>query len=187
MKIRTFIALDIPNFVVEKIFEILTSQVGDKKVKWQSKDKIHLTLKFIGDFEQKLIPELVEKLNFLNDLQTQKIELTEFGFFYTNKSPRVFWIKPVISKELIKTVDEIEEVLLQYDIPKEKRKFSPHLTLLKIKNDEKVDFLNKLITLKFEPIVFESNLITLYKSDLHPSGAIYNSLHKFQLKKMELI
>jgi len=187
MKIRTFIAVDIPSYAIDKTFEIIFSVIDNKKIKWQSKDKIHLTLKFIGDFEQKLIPELVEKLNFLNDLQTQKIELNKFGFFFTNKSPRVFWIKPVISEELIKIVDEIENVLLQYGIPKEKRKFSPHLTLLRIKNDEKVDFLNKLIKLKFEPIVFESNLITLYKSDLHPSGAIYNSLHKFQLKKMELI
>jgi len=185
MKIRTFIALDIPLYAVDKIFEILFNQLGNQKINWQSSDKIHLTLKFIGDFEQKLIPELIEKLNFLNKLQSQKISLTKFGFFYNNKAPRIFWIKPIVSEELLKTVDEIENVLLQYSIPKEKRKFSPHLTLLRIKNDEKVDFLNKLISLKFEPIVFESNSITLYKSDLNPSGAIYKSLHIFQLKKME--
>ncbi len=185
MKIRTFIALDIPDFAIDKVYEILNSKIDERTIKWQPKNKIHLTLKFIGDFAQDLIPELVEKLNFLNELQTQKIKLTEFGFFFANKSPKVFWIKPVISEALIQTVDKIEDVMIKYGIPKEKRKFNPHLTLLRIRNDENVDFLDKLTTLKFEPIVFESNTVTLYKSDLRLSGAIYNSLHKFQLKTTE--
>lgn len=186
MKIRTFLALEIPDYVKEKIFNLINDFDDAKFFRWEQKHKIHLTLKFIGEIEKNLIPEIITKLNFLNNLSTQTLELTNFGSFYYKKEPKIFWAGLKVSDELINAVNLVEDYLYEFGIEKEKRNFKPHLTLLRIKNIAKTDFLSKLKDLNFEPIVFEADKIVLYKSELLPTGSVYKSLHKFQLKKTEL-
>ncbi len=183
MKIRTFLALEIPDDVKEKIFNLINGFDETRFFKWELKHKIHLTLKFIGDIENNLIPTLTDKLNFLNNLSIQTLVLKNFGMFYQKTEPKIFWAGLNVSDELKNAVNLIEECLYEFGIEKEKRNFKPHLTLLRIKNNTKTDFLSKLKDLNFEPIVFESDKIVFYKSELLPSGSVYKSLHKFQLKK----
>lgn len=183
MKIRTFLALEIPDNVKEKIFNLINDFDEAKFFKWEQKNKIHLTLKFLGDIEKNLIPEIIAKLNFLNNLSTQTLELTNFGLFYHKKEPKIFWAELNVSDELINAVDLVEDCLYEFGIEKEKRNFKPHLTLLRVKKSAKTDFLSKLKDFNFEPIVFESDTIVFYKSELLPTGSVYKSLHKFQLKK----
>jgi 2'-5' RNA ligase len=183
MKIRTFLALEIPNDVKEQIFNLINDFEEAKFFKWEQKHKIHLTLKFIGDIDNNLIPEIIEKLSFLNNLSTQTLELKNFGLFYNKKEPKIFWAGLNVSDELINAVNLIEDCLYEFGIEKERRNFKPHLTLLRIKNSAKTDFLSKLKDFNFEPIVFESDTIVFYKSELLPTGSVYKSLHKFQLKK----
>ncbi len=185
MKIRTFIALEIPEYVIEYIFSILSKESQHKKFKWESKEKIHLTLKFIGDFEQDKILSLINDLSFLEEEKIQRIELKNFGMFYNKNAPTIFWAGLNISDVLFSIVERIENTLIKYDIQKEIRKFKPHLTLMRIKNYYDIDFLTRLKDVNFEPVVFESDKIVLFKSELHPTGSVYKSLHKFQLKKTE--
>lgn len=183
MKIRTFIALDIPEDVKELIFNIIDEYEESKYFKWEQRNKIHLTLKFIGDIEKSLIPEIIEKLNFINETYVQTLIIENFGMFYHKKEPKIFWAGLKVSNELVDVVKKIEDELVKYGIAKEKRDFKPHLTLLRIKNNRNTDFLEKLKELNFEPIEFEADKITFYQSELLPGGSIYKPLHKFQLKK----
>ena len=48
--IRLFVALKIPENIKEQLFNICHELVSDASLyKWETKDKIHLTLKFIGE------------------------------------------------------------------------------------------------------------------------------------------
>jgi 2'-5' RNA ligase len=185
MKIRTFIALEIPDDTIQQIFNLIENHSEAKLFKWENKDKIHLTLKFIGNIEFNLIPELIHQLQFLNEITVLKLSVSKFGMFYHKKQPKIFWAGLEISEQLMEIVNRIENVLLKYGIEKEEPNFKPHLTLLRIKNNNRTDFLAKLKELKFEPIVFHSDKIIFYQSKLHPSGSVYEPLHIFHLKKLE--
>ncbi|MCX7611458.1 MAG: RNA 2',3'-cyclic phosphodiesterase [Ignavibacterium sp.] len=183
MKIRTFIALDIPDFVKEKIFNLIYNYSEAKLFRWEPKEKIHLTLKFIGDIEIDIVPEILKSLNFLNEINSQMLILKNFGMFYHKNEPKIFWAGLNVSDELIEIVKKIEDVLFDFGIEKEKRSFKPHLTLLRVKNKRNTDFLEKLKELNFESIDFESDKIIFYQSELLPAGSVYKKIHKFQLKK----
>ena len=59
MKIRTFIALELPEEVKKEIVEIQRRLViKDAKIRWVSKENTHLTLIFLGGVEERLIPDI---------------------------------------------------------------------------------------------------------------------------------
>lgn len=184
--IRTFIALKIPEEIIENIFNLIYSIDNNYKFNWEQKNKIHLTLKFLGDIKPAIVPQIINELDFLNDFNVQSLELKNFGMFFHKKEPKIFWAGLNTSKELIEVVDKIELTLEKFGIEKEKRPFKPHLTLLRIKNNLNIDFLYKLVNFNFEPIVFQTDSIVFYKSELLPTGSVYKSLHKFHLKQKEL-
>lgn len=86
MKIRTFLALEIPDYIKDRIYDLLDSISKNRRFSWEPKNKIHLTLKFFGEIDDNLIKPIVEKLDFLNNLSVQTMEITKFDFFFLSKS-----------------------------------------------------------------------------------------------------
>jgi len=65
MKIRTFIAIDIPEKIKDEIFEIEKelSKAAGEGIKWEEKEKFHITLKFLGDVNEEAINSIYQTLN----------------------------------------------------------------------------------------------------------------------------
>jgi 2'-5' RNA ligase len=123
---RCFIAINLPNEFqkeVEKIQKQLPSFI-EKKTK---SEKLHLTLKFLGEINKERI-ELVK--NELRKIKFKKFitEAGEIGFF-DNNLRGVVWIHLKNCEELQKQVDESLKNLF----PKEKR-FMGHLTIARVKS-----------------------------------------------------
>ena len=116
--IRAFIALNIPVFVKEKLFEISNSisQVND--FKWESRNKLHLTLKFIGDVEESSASVIANELSFLESHHSLKCVLNGFDFFYRDKKPVILYADLKVSNSTFTIVDEIETRLEKYSIKK---------------------------------------------------------------------
>jgi 2'-5' RNA ligase len=83
-------------------------------------------------------------------------------------------------------VAELNEKLKSFNIPTEQRKFNPHITLLRIKNDPGINFVNNFKNFTFKPILFTANSITLYKSILYPEGSKYYEIKNYKLKELEM-
>ena len=64
----------------------------------------------------------------------------------------------------------------------ERRKFKPHLTMLRIKKNPGKEFISKFIEHSFENWNFNTSEITLIKSELFPTGARYTDIKKYNLK-----
>ena len=81
---RLFIALNLPAEIIEEIFSIRKAVNQDKiKGKWEPKEKLHLTLKFLGDVEELKTNFIIEKLDpILKDITGIQCEYDKFGFFY---------------------------------------------------------------------------------------------------------
>ena len=56
------------------------------------KEKIHLTLKFIGDVEEDLVDKIAESLSFIEKYNSFELSLTKFGFFFRDNNPKILWI-----------------------------------------------------------------------------------------------
>uniref|UniRef100_A0A7V2ZKD2 RNA 2',3'-cyclic phosphodiesterase n=1 Tax=Ignavibacterium album TaxID=591197 RepID=A0A7V2ZKD2_9BACT len=185
MKSRIFVALNIPDEVKEKLFEVAYSLHPDKNLKWESKDKIHLTLKFVGDIDDEKLPDIIKDLEFLQEYKIQKLQLTGFGFFFRFKEPKILWAGLKFSDELKLIAQRLDDYFTKFGIEKESRDFKPHLTLMRIKNNPGESFINKFKNSKFEPIDFQCTSISLIKSELKPSGSVYTEIKKYNLRPLE--
>lgn len=182
--IRLFIALNIPDVIKSDLIELRNSVAGSN-YKWEPKEKIHLTLKFIGDVKENLVDPISGALNLIENFNEFNCAITNFGFFYRDKKPSILWAGLKIDQSIFELVDKIESELEKFSIKREDRKFHPHLTLLRIKNDPGENFVNSFKNFTFEPLVFSANSISLFKSELLPQGSKYFEIRNYKLKQLE--
>jgi 2'-5' RNA ligase len=179
--IRLFIALNIPENIKDQLI-LLRDSVAAGNYKWESKDKLHLTLKFIGDTTEENVEKIIEELKFLKDYSSINCSINDFGFFFRDNNPSILWAGMKVADSLFEIVDKIESILEIFSITKEKRKFHPHLTLLRIKKNPGNNFINSFKNFKFVPINFQANSISLYKSELKSTGSVYQEIKNYKLK-----
>ncbi len=184
--IRLFVALKFPDVIIDKIIEFKNEAAGEfQNLKWEKKEKLHLTLKFIGDVKEDLVDKIAESLSFVEDYNSFEFNFTKFGFFYRDNYPRILWLGLSNNDKLSILIDEIESKLETFEIQKEKRKFKPHLTLLRIKNKVDKNFINSFENYNLPYLKFYSNEITLFKSELLPDTSRYTEIKNYKLKDSE--
>jgi len=182
LKSRLFVSLDIPDQVVNKIIDYRDSIGFNPDMRWESKEKHHLTLKFIGDVENNLIEEIAHEIKFVEDFNSIECSFLNFGFFFRNNQPSILWAGLKTDESLTKLIEILEKNLIKFSIPVEIKKFKPHITLLRLKKDPGNDFVNRFKNFTFKPIEFSANTITLFKSELYPEGSKYFKLKNYKLK-----
>lgn len=182
MKNRLFVSLDIPNDIVDQIIEYRDSINPNQKLKWESREKLHLTIKFIGDVESNLTEKISEELKFVEEFSSISCFFLNFGFFYRDKNPSILWAGLKTDDSLNSLITQINNRLEKFSIPTETKKFNPHITLHRIKNTLENDFVNSFKNFTFEPIEFSTNSITLFKSELGREGSKYFKIKNYKLK-----
>lgn len=182
--IRLFVALKIPDAVLNRIMEIKKNILknSEEKYNWEKKEKIHLTLKFIGDVQNDNVEPIAEELNFIENYTRLNFSLDCFGFFFKNNSPKILWIGLSENPKVIKLVEEINNRLKKFKIPAEEREFKSHLTLLRIKNKVSKNFINQFKNYKIPEINFLAEEAALIKSRLLQKGSVYTEIKNYKLK-----
>ncbi len=182
-KIRAFIAIDIPvsQKAIKIINELKKTQIDAKLVETKN---MHLTLKFLGDTDENLIDE-IEKTIKESTKNTQPFEITlkNIGVFPNQNYIKVAWIGVENAEPLKQITETIDTKLQNLGFEKEKRPFSAHLTIARIKsakNKEKlIQLINKYENTEFHKIKIDK--IILKKSTLTPEGPIYTNLRQITL------
>lgn len=186
MKIRTFIAIDIPENIKEKIFEVekeLIKSCGEG-VKWEGKEKFHITLKFLGDVNENAIDSIYNVLSEnLNGFGRFPLIYKGLGCFPDLKRPRVIWVgceDP--SGKLSELQKIVEKKMSELGFEKEDKKYHPHITLGRVKNSKNIfNLIKKIENINFESEPGEVAEVLIMKSDLKPSGSVYTVLRKIKL------
>ncbi|BBM87657.1 RNA 2',3'-cyclic phosphodiesterase [Candidatus Uabimicrobium amorphum] len=136
---RMFIAFPFHDEVKNKIAQlqsVLRNQMP-QGIKWVEKQSFHVTVKFLGDTDQMLIPKITEIMkSVVVDKTPQEIELKELGIFPGKRKPRVLWLGIDGAKDLLQgTYDDLENKLEDLGFAKETKYsgFNPHITLGRIK------------------------------------------------------
>jgi 2'-5' RNA ligase len=185
LKKRLFIAIEIPEDVRDDIYNLTAGMFKDKKyVKVVPVSNIHLTLKFLGDTDINEIDRIKSAIKGTAG-QFEKFNYKISGSinaFPEYQNARVVFVEIESGGEQIcKIYNELENNLSRIKIEREKRKFSPHITVARLKNREN---LKELINKQEKKInrTLSCNGLTLFESQLKPEGARYIVLDKFSFK-----
>jgi 2'-5' RNA ligase len=184
LTMRLFIALDLPSAVVQKLESLLDTLRPTARISWVQPANMHITLKFIGEFPEERIPELTAALDHILKPGAIPLAVRELGFFPNPRSPRVFWVG-VEAPGLAELASEIDRTTAKFGVEPEKRAFSPHLTLARIKDRLNLKPLQDAIAAMPSRDFgrFDVNSFYVYRSQLRPTGAIYTKLAEFTLAK----
>jgi 2'-5' RNA ligase len=183
---RTFIAIKIvPEKKLIDLVSSLKNSLNNEIINWADVDNLHLTLRFIGETEQKQLDEIIllidEVAQRFNPFQ---FSLKNVGFFKSKNQPRVLFFAVENGLILSQLADEIEERVVVLGFSREERSFNPHLTIGRIKMlKNKMDFYDLINQFKGTEIqkVTVSEIV-YYQSILTSAGAIYKPIHQIHMK-----
>ena len=186
--IRSFVAIELSPDIrsqIEKIQNELKGSSAD--VRWVRSRGIHLTLKFLGGIPEEKIPEIAGVLTRCA-AETESFNLTihSLGAFPNPANPKVIWIGVEDeSGRLLKAQQSVEKSLAAIGFKEEKRAFTPHLTLGRLKSPRGKREVSRQIEASGECNCGTLTVreICLFKSDLKPSGAVYTKLKTFPLSE----
>ncbi|PYT09516.1 MAG: RNA 2',3'-cyclic phosphodiesterase, partial [Acidobacteria bacterium] len=104
-----------------------------------------------------------------------EIEVSGAGCFPSPRNPRVLWVGFSAVPEALKQLyANLEDELAREGFPREKRKFSPHLTIGRIRSPHNSALVaESLIATGFTSETFDATEIIVMRSDLKPTGSIY--------------
>lgn len=189
--LRAFIAVEIPPDIhkeIESQTAPLRVALGTSLVRWTPVTNIHLTLKFLGDISPSNAKTLAQLLtNEASQHPAFEIQFRELGVFPNSKQPHVLWIGIQAPVVLAALQHAMEAITAKLGYPVEKRPFSPHLTIGRVKQNLSPAELQRIRTALEEtsidiPGSARISAVHLFKSQLKPTGAVYTCLHSAPLQ-----
>ncbi|MGB2601143.1 MAG: RNA 2',3'-cyclic phosphodiesterase [Candidatus Omnitrophota bacterium] len=185
-KIRTFIALELSDEAREEFARITgILEESNADVKWVKPGSIHLTLKFLGYVEEDKVVRISEKLkDIVLGVAPFNVVLEGIGVFPKWDYVKVIWVGLGEGADKVKELSlKAEEAMQAEGFEKEKREYSPHLTLGRIRSAKNKNELKKQAeTVKVEPVSNHISKIILFKSELSSQGAVYTALATAELE-----
>lgn len=186
---RSFIAIELPENLKEFLTKIVSLPLPLQGVNIVPKENFHITLKFLGEVEEKLIPQITQILeNIATEFSPFTLKIAHPGVFPDEYKPRVIWMgteNTEVLKGLAKRIDEGMESL---GFQREERDFKSHITLARVKNPKHGKYLFEKIIKQFsfqekDPhlLNFTVKEFVLMKSTLTSKGSIYSVLKRFFL------
>ena len=187
--IRTFFAIELPAPTlkhIDKELDKLKLSIP-QKIKWVTAGLMHITLIFIGDFnldhQSSIQKDLQSRLSGYGEIN---LSFEKMRVFPNLKNPRVLWLGLDNHRQLIKLAQIINLITSNYGYPQEKRVFSPHLTLGRLRNNVSSrdrELIGQVIAnyefTKFNP--FTIDRLSFIKSSLTPKGPVYSTLFEIPL------
>jgi 2'-5' RNA ligase len=188
-RIRTFIAIELPPLVREGLARLQERLNRDRPpVRWVAPDKIHVTLKFLGEIPAEEVEGVSESAARVAAAAAPfQIEATGVGVFPNPNRPRVVWVGVQGDLDALRSLHAcLESDLAACGFPPEGRPFSPHLTMGRVRDraaPAEVRALGRAVTSLAVPSLgsWRVEHITVIRSDLRPEGPIYTPLRKAAL------
>ena len=137
---RLFTALEIPRNAAMSLSLLRGGLPG---ARWIDVENYHITLRFIGDVDGRTADEIVERLDRIDRPEFQ-LRLEGIGSF-GSKKPHSIWAGVSPSPEMYALQGEIERICQRIGLPPDPRKFTPHVTLARLKYSRVDDVVQYLV------------------------------------------
>ena len=138
---RLFTALEIPRNAAMSLSLLRGGLPG---ARWIDVENYHITLRFIGDVDGRTADEIVDRLDRIDRPEFQ-IRLDGIGAF-GSKKPHSVWAGVSSSPEMYALQAEIERICQRIGLPPDPRKFTPHVTLARLRDVSSRDVADYLTT-----------------------------------------
>ncbi|MBK1838947.1 RNA 2',3'-cyclic phosphodiesterase [Azospirillum sp. YIM B02556] len=177
--LRLFVALDLTEEVRRRLAGLAGGVPG---ARWTEPETMHLTLRFIGEVPEDQAMDIDAALA---ELRAPAFPLTldGVGVFAGARKARVLWAGVERNEALAHLQAKVESAIVRCGLPVEERKFSPHITLARLKDapaDRIGRFLSDRGLFRAGPIPVDH--ITLYRSHPGNGGAVYEALREYPLE-----
>ncbi len=130
---RTFIAIEIGPPACDVLHRLLEKlRRTNESVRWTGAEHLHVTLKFLGDIDNRELPGICSALEeACRQVEPFMVQVRGLGTFPRGKPPRVIWagIEDGDERPMLNMHEKLDSTLGMLGVPREGRAFSPHLTL----------------------------------------------------------
>lgn len=166
--IRLFVGLELPEDIKKKL---LTLRGGVPGAVWRPMDKMHLTLRFIGEINEQMVHEVIRELRSVR-FPAFHLSLSQIGYFAVGARPHHLWVGVQDHKALIELHQKIVDAFKHIELPvTDKYKFMPHVTLAKLQGttlDDVFTYISQNNLFKTEPFLVDS--FALFSSRVRENG-----------------
>ncbi len=178
---RLFVAVDIPEDIVGTLGRLIDKLRPTARIKWSPVENLHITTKFIGHWPDDEMGKVDASLRRLTGREPIPVAVRGLGFFPNARSPRVFWAGIEGGDALASLARDTDKAFAALGLEPEKRAFSPHLTLARIKEPVPLQKLHESIanlpSTDFGS--FTADRFFLYQSRLRPTGSVYTKVSEY--------
>ena len=187
MSIRTFLALDLDDTLLDGLEEVRTRlDDSQSKIRWVARQNIHLTMRFLGDVAEDVIPLVCERTAAVAE------QIAPFDFELrgiTCVPPRGGQVRMVWAGvadpvgQLAALHEALAEGLTDLDVKQETRGFKPHLTIARVKSVRDPGTFREMAAIYSETDfgIQHATELVAYSSQLAPQGPIYSAIARATL------
>lgn len=189
MKLRTFVALELPETSIAEISTHLIrwQAAHPRHANWVKPQNLHITLLFIGDVEQGSLKQLCACLaEHCAQYDPPRLILEGYELFPASR-PRLLWAKLKAEDRSIFSfpkalIPKLEDLGLEPD----RKNLKLHTTLARIKQAFSPEQEREFLATRLSAESFSCERITLYRSELKPDGPLYSVIDQYDLNKINL-
>lgn len=182
---RVFVAIELDRSLKKVLAGMIDGLAEFRKaVRWARPEQLHLTLKFLGEVPDARVPEVCDACRRLAcDAEPFALAVDRCGCFPPGGKVRVIWggmAEP--SAGLLDCAARGEDAWERLGFPRERRPFTAHMTVGRVRDDRSVGRLRDAIaSLSLDAASQSVNAITVFQSVLGPRGAAHHALGRFPL------
>jgi 2'-5' RNA ligase len=176
--LRLFVGIGFPP---ELKLRLSLLRSGIPGAKWVDPGNFHLTLRFIGEIGEDIAADIDDALSRLR-VRRFTLQIAGTGVFGGGDRLRSLWVGVEHTPELVRLRDKVEQALFRAGLPPEPRKFSPHVTLARLRNpplDKLRDYLAAHARFRAEPLPVEG--FSLIASFQTKAGSVYEEQADYPL------
>jgi len=166
---RLFTGLEIPDAVTDRLLSVRGGLSG---ARWITPDNYHITLRFIGDIDESMARDVFAVLARVN---RAPIPITIEGIAaFGGDRPRALVAKVTPTPDLIELQAEHERLMRRIGLPPEPRKYTPHITLARLRDTSPFELANFLSGIGHLPTMrFEADVFDVFSSRASTGGGPY--------------
>ena len=182
---RLFVAIEITDSVrtaarklADELRRRVTQLAPRARITWVAPECLHLTLSFIGQTDVARLGEFLDVLRAPWHRRPIDARIAGVGTFPARGAPRAIWAGVDDGRDaLIDVQREVADRLARVGIPPEQRRFEPHLTLARVKDQAGLQAAPLVDGLQTSRLgTFEVGAVTLFESRLSSKGPSYTPL-----------